>query len=168
MSCPRPAQSGGREEEEEGLSPPNVALALLASLLAHPSEAESPLFAGIANIVSRDTPATLGGAGTARSAGDFGTSENQPGLSAPSTQRDSSRFGLAAVVIDDASPLANVFQELGLLERVCDADWVRFEPVANCSSGREPGMLADGEIISDGRGGDGTVVVPLAAMVMHP
>lgn len=139
----------------------------MALLLAHPSDAESPVFAGIANNDSRDTPATLGGAGTARSAGDFSTAENQPGLSGLSAQRDSSRFGLSAVVIDDASPLATIFQELGLLERVSDADWVRFEPVANCSIGREPGMLADGEG-SEARGGNGTVVVPLAALVMHP
>lgn len=72
---------------------------------------------------------------------------------------------MPAVVLDDASPL--VSQELGLLERVCDADWVRFEPVANCSNGREPGMLVDGEN-SEGKVGGEPLVVPLAALVMYP
>lgn len=133
--------------------------------MSQPSDAESPVAPGIANIGSKDDSAAFGGAGTAT---DLGMAENQLGLLGSSAQRDSSgRVGLAAVVIDDESPLVHVFQELGLLERVCDADWVRFEPVANCGSGRSPPMLVDGGY-GEGRVGGGPRVVPLAALVMQP
>lgn len=85
------------------------------------------------------------------------------------TQR---RSGLAAVVVDDDSPFVGLFQELYLLERVCDADWVRFEHVAHrTSSGsgsRAPAAVVDRDDESTGVGGGGSLELPLAALVMQP
>lgn len=60
---------------------------------------------------------------------------------------------LPGIVIDDDSPFVELFRDLGL-QRVCDADWVRFEPIALC---REPSIGRSRE-----------VPVPLTALAVHP
>ena len=83
---------------------------------------------------------------------------------------------LAAVVIDDDSPFVGLFQELGLLERVCDADWVRFSSSSSSSSGSGSGSSGSGAppILGDGceanrlGGAAGTLQLPVAALVMQP
>ena len=77
--------------------------------------------------------------------------------------------GLAAVVIDDDSPFVGLFQELGLLERVCDADWVRFSSSSSSSSGSgAPPILGDGCEANRLGGAAGTLQLPVAALVMQP
>lgn len=68
---------------------------------------------------------------------------------------------LAGVVIDEDLRFAALFRELGL-ERVCDADWVRFEPVG--SAGPVPAQPAPC-LVDSGRDRG---LLPLAALVMKP
>lgn len=153
LSCLRNEKR--REEEEEGFSPQNLVLAILGSVLAQPSDAELPT----AHNATNDS---LGREGAGAGAS---TTRHQPDLLDLSAQR---RPGLTAVVVDDESPFVGLFQELGLLERVCDADWVRFEPVA-CHTGSGRGSGAPAVVLDrDGSLGGEHRELPLAAMVMQP
>lgn len=156
------AQSVDRREGEEGFSQKNLVLALLASLLVQQSDAELP--------IDRDhrgnslDPLGVGGGGAQAST----TQQYQPDTTDSSARR---RAGLTAVVLDDKSPFVGLFQELGLLERVCDADWVRFERVDDrTSSGggsRAPEVAVDryeNTWLGDGE----SLELPLAALVMQP
>lgn len=69
-------------------------------------------------------------------------------------------------MLDDDSPFVAMFRELGL-ERVCDADWLRFVPATSCSvlvaaAGGNAGRGGVGE------GGAGGQVLPFAALVTRP
>lgn len=68
------------------------------------------------------------------------------------------------VVLDDASPFVGLFRELGL-ERVCDADWVRFEQASVSSVSSMSGDEGGG---GGGGGGGGVGVVPFAAVALYP
>ena len=148
-----------RRSEGEGFSPQILVLALLASLLVQPAEIESPI---IRDMSSRGTLAVDGGGAR------VGTAQYRPGVLDLEARR---RADLAAVVVDDESPFVGLFQELGLLERVCDADWVRFEHDAhrnsNGSSGRASAAMVDRDE-SIGVVGGGNIELPLAALVMQP
>lgn len=50
---------------------------------------------------------------------------------------------LAGVVVDEAWPFVPLLGKIGL-ERVCDADWVRFEPTSSASTVGECGGVASG------------------------
>lgn len=65
-----------------------------------------------------------------------------------------------AIVLDDESPLTGTMQALGL-ERVCDADWVRLEPVANVMQ-----LVAYADRDDDRERGGKTL--PIAALATHP
>eukprot|EP00903_Cladosiphon_okamuranus_P017066 g15728.t1 len=103
--------SAGRGEKGEGFSPQNLVLAVLASLLVQPSDSELQAVCGNS---SRDSSVEGGGMRATRA---WLHQPDKSGWSAPR------RAGLPAVVIDDESPFVDLFEELGLLERVCDADW---------------------------------------------
>lgn len=63
---------------------------------------------------------------------------------------------LPGIVLDEDSPFVGLFRDLGL-ERVCDADWVRFEPAAVCGAPSVAGF-----------GGSGESPAPLSALALHP
>lgn len=142
------------EGEEEGqFSPRNMVLALLGSLLARPPGTDC---------AANNTPTARTDDEATRSVSDVAsnTEEQRVGLSGSSLTHGRGAgggvsVGLEAVVVDDDSPFVGLFGELELLERVCDADWVRFEPLATCSSGASgaPAVVAP---------------VPLSALVLNP
>ncbi|CAM9728086.1 unnamed protein product [Ectocarpus sp. 13 AM-2016] len=146
-----PLASGG--EEEGQFSPRNMVLALLGSLLARSPGTDCA--ANDTTTAPTDDEAT-------RSFSDVtsSTEEQQVGLSGSSLAHGRGAgggvsVGLEAVVVDDDSPFVGLFGELELFERVCDADWVRFEPLASCTSGASgvPAVVAP---------------VPLSALVLNP
>lgn len=63
---------------------------------------------------------------------------------------------LPGIVLDDDSPFVGLFRDLGL-ERVCDADWIRFEPAAVCGAPSVAGFGRSGENL-----------VPLSALALGP
>ncbi|CBN76620.1 expressed unknown protein [Ectocarpus siliculosus] len=146
-----PLASGGQEEGQ--FSPRNMVLALLGSLLARPPGTDR---------AANNTPTARTDDEATRSVSDAASSteEKQVGLSGSSLAHGRGAgggvsVGLEAVVVDDDSPFVGLFGELELLERVCDADWVRFEPLTSCSSGASgaPAVVAP---------------VPLSALVLNP
>lgn len=158
---PAPLQSEERGEDGEDFSPQSLVLALLASLLAQPSDAELPIVRDN-NSSSRDRLEVEGG--EARES----TTQRQPDVLDLSAKR---RAGLAAVVIDDESPFVGLFQELGLLERVCDADWVRFEHAVHRTSiggGRAAAVMVDRDERTGVVSQAGPIELPMAALVMQP
>eukprot|EP00752_Nemacystus_decipiens_P001428 g1408.t1 len=159
-SPPHPSLEGvERGEEREGLSPQNLVLALLASLLVQPAD---PELKAVGDTSGRNS---LGAEGERAR---VSTAQHQPDVLDVSAQR---RAGPAAVVIDDESPFVGLFEELGLLERVCDADWVRFEIFdhrgGNGSSSRAPAAMDDRDE-STGVGAGGPIELPLALLMMQP
>lgn len=93
--------------------------------------------------------------------------EEKSGRATDQSGNDHSRIGgikncirssVEGFVLDDDSPFLEVFQELRL-ERVCDADWIRFEPSA--LSSKAPLEAVEHEL-------RGCLVVPVAALAMHP
>ncbi|CAM9369096.1 unnamed protein product [Ectocarpus fasciculatus] len=143
-----------QEQEEGQFSRRNLVLALLGSLLARPP--------GI-DCAGNSAPTACADDKATRSASEVSTSmeEKQLGLSGSSLAQGLGAgggvsVGLEALVVDDDSPFVGLFGELELLERVCDADWVRFEPLASCSSssaGGAPAVVAP---------------LPLSALVLNP
>ncbi len=142
--------------EGGGFSSQNLVLALVASLLTQPSEVES----SASNVTGVDDGDDDGDV-----AADAGMAEYQPGHIGPSSRSGGSiEGGLAAIVIDDDAPCVSLFQELGLLERVCDADWVRF---SSSSSSSAPAVLANqGEATRMG-GSAGPLQLSVAALVLQ-
>ncbi|CAM9095403.1 unnamed protein product, partial [Hapterophycus canaliculatus] len=137
-----------REGDDDGdyFSPHNLVLALLAPLLTQSSGMECS--AADANI-ARKTSAALGGSqggGEAVHAEQHHLSPAGSAVASEKTDHISSSssgggVGLDGLVLDDDSPFVGLFRELELLERVCDADWVRFEPFAGSGSGRAAATL---------------------------
>lgn len=151
-----PLRSVERGGEGEGFSPQDLVLALLASLLVQPADAELPMLRD--NSSSRDSLGVEGGGAR------VSTAQYPPDVLDLSARR---RAGLAAVVVDDESPHVGLFQELGLLERVCDADWVRFEHVSRRTSNGS-GSRAPAVMVGCCDESTGPIEVPLAALVMQP
>lgn len=63
------------------------------------------------------------------------------GLASMNTVGGMEGCALAGVVVDEAWPFVPLLEEIGL-ERVCDADWVRFEPNSSASCGGIAGCVA--------------------------
>lgn len=122
--------------------------ALVGALLGPPT-AELPS----AELSAAEVVETVGGY---VSAGVSGL--DLPGVVVAQSRNDCAAGGgrVPGIVLDDDSPFVGLFRELGL-ERVCDSDWLRFEPVALCG---EPSVA--------GFGRSGASLTPLSALALHP
>ncbi|CAN0026924.1 unnamed protein product [Scytosiphon promiscuus] len=169
--------NGEREGNSDNFSTHNLVLALLTPLLSQSAGTE-----GVDPNVSDRNPSPLGesgGDGDATPAAQHNLGPaGPPARSEKIGSSDSSSgggggevgAGLDGVVLDDDSPFARLFRELDLLERVCDADWMRFEPAAagnGSGSGKAAGVLVDGvdgQLPSEG----GPLPSPLVSILLHP
>lgn len=146
VATPTHRSSSVSGEEEDNF--PLVA-ALVEALLRPPTSELPTAELPTAELSAAEMAETAGGGASAGATG-FGL----PGVGAQS--REYGAVGgarLPGIVLDDDSPFVGLFRDLGL-QRVCDADWVRFEPVALCG---EPSVGRSGEI-----------PVPLSALAVHP
>lgn len=164
-----------RESEDDYFSPQNLVLAVLAPLLTRPSGTDGG--AGDAHVAHGNFSA-LGDSEGGREAvrptqlgpSPEGTSARSEKAGDSSTSSNSEGFGLDGLVLDDDSPFVGLFRELELLERVCDADWLRFEPACSGSgsgSGRAATLPVD-RVDSKLPGEGGPLPSSLASMVMCP
>lgn len=137
----RPSSSVNGEEGDLSL-----VAALVAALLGPPI-AELPTTERSAAEVAE----TMG-----RSASAGGAGVGLPSVAAQSRNDCAVRGRLPGIVLDEDSPFVGLFRDLGL-ERVCDADWIRFEPAAVCGAPSVAGL-----------GGSGESPVPMSALALHP
>lgn len=161
-----------REGEDEYFYPHNLVLALLAPLLRPPSDTEgrgSDADIACRNSAARDESTEAGEAAYAAQHHVGFADSSARGEKDGNSGSSDEGVGLDGVVLDDDSPFIGLFTELGLLERVCDADWVCFKPIAGRGSGS--GRLAATHVDGvDGQlpGEDGPLPSPLSSMLMHP
>lgn len=63
------------------------------------------------------------------------------GLASANTVGRMEGCALTGVVVDEAWPFVPLLEKIGL-ERVCDADWIKFEPNSSASCGGIAGGIA--------------------------
>ena len=136
-----PSSPGVRGEDDFPL------IAALMEVLLGPPTAELPT----AELSAVEVEETIG---EGASAGVMGL--DLPGVVAQSRNDCALGGRLQGILLDDDSPYVRYFRDLGL-ERVCDADWVRFEPAAVCGAPSITGF---------GRSRESPV--PLSALAVHP